>query len=141
MDYFGERLRAERKKLGLSQAELGDVGNVAKNAQLNYESGARKPDAAYLAAVAERGVDVLYVLTGRRELERGGDLSLEETEVLSAFRSMDLVGKAGLLGMVRGMRTQKSAARVAVGGDVGQVVDGDAKFAAPVNITVGKKRK
>lgn len=63
---IGERLRAERERLRLSQPELGVLGGVQKLAQINYEKDKRKPDAAYLAAVADAGVDVLYVLTGQR---------------------------------------------------------------------------
>lgn len=64
---LGERLREEREHLDCSQTELGGVAGVTKKAQINYEKGVRFPDARYLTAVAERGVDVLYVLTGRRE--------------------------------------------------------------------------
>ena len=67
MDTFGERLKQERDGLDCSQTDLGKTGGVTKQAQINYEKGVRFPDARYLAAVAERGVDVLYVLTGRRE--------------------------------------------------------------------------
>lgn len=34
--------------------------------QVNYESGKRSPDAAYLLAAFEAGVDVTYVITGKR---------------------------------------------------------------------------
>ena len=61
-----ERLREERIRLGLSQAQLGEIGGVQKQAQLKYEKGDRQPDARYLEAVAGAGVDVLYVLTGQR---------------------------------------------------------------------------
>jgi transcriptional regulator with XRE-family HTH domain len=61
-----ERLREERERLGLSQTEFGQIGGVKKVAQINYEKGVRQPDAAYLAAIAAAGVDVLYVLTGQR---------------------------------------------------------------------------
>lgn len=66
-----ERLRSERKRLGVSQTEFGEWGGVSKNAQANYENGSRNPDANYLAAVAKIGVDVNYVLTG----DRLGDVS------------------------------------------------------------------
>ena len=61
---IGTRLREERLKLGLNQASLGEIGGVKLFAQSNYENGKRKPNAEYLAAVAARGVDVQYVLTG-----------------------------------------------------------------------------
>ncbi|RRV10730.1 XRE family transcriptional regulator [Pseudomonas sp. v388] len=66
MSDIGSRLRQERKRLGLSQREIGQLGGVAANAQGKYESGERVPKADYLAALASIGVDVLYVLTDRR---------------------------------------------------------------------------
>ena len=66
MNSIGERLREERKRLGLSQDALCQIGGVQRRAQVNYEADERQPDAAYLAAVAAAGVDVLYVLTGQR---------------------------------------------------------------------------
>lgn len=64
MSGFGPRLREERERLGLTQRVFGDVGGVEPNAQGKYESGERTPRMDYLAAVAARGVDALYVLTG-----------------------------------------------------------------------------
>ncbi|MCD5985994.1 helix-turn-helix domain-containing protein [Pseudomonas sp. CDFA 610] len=66
MSDIGTRLKQERRRLGLLQRELGHFGGVAANAQGKYESGERVPRADYLAAIANVGVDVLYVLTGRR---------------------------------------------------------------------------
>jgi len=66
MNEIGERLRAERQRLGLNQEEFGTLGGVARNAQSHYEKGIRNPDSAYLSAVAKEGVDVQYVLTGKR---------------------------------------------------------------------------
>jgi transcriptional regulator with XRE-family HTH domain len=65
---LGNRLKAERKRLGLSQEALGARGGVATNAQGNYEGDKRTPDANYLAGVSAAGVDVLYVLTGQKTL-------------------------------------------------------------------------
>lgn len=85
---FGQRLKDERVRLGFSQADFGDALGVTKTTQFNYEKGARNPDAAYLAAAAELGVDVLYVLTGQRtpRLEEG--LSEREQAVLDNFRAL-----------------------------------------------------
>ncbi|MCI8210835.1 DNA-binding protein [Pseudomonas sp. S25] len=66
MKEIGKRLREERRRLGLSQRDLGLLGGVAANAQGKYEGGERAPRADYLAALARAGVDVLYVLTNRR---------------------------------------------------------------------------
>lgn len=64
---IGDRLKTERVRLDLSQSAFAEIGGVQKNAQVNYESGKRAPDASYLAAISAAGADVLYILTGRRE--------------------------------------------------------------------------
>ncbi|HRK67716.1 MAG TPA: S24 family peptidase [Hyphomonas sp.] len=66
LDDIGQRIRAERERIGLSQTELGAAGGVQKNAQHNYEGGKRAPDATYLAGIARVGCDVIYILTGER---------------------------------------------------------------------------
>lgn len=58
------RLKEERVRLGLNQADFGALGGVKKDAQLKYENGKRVPDSLYLSQLGEAGVDVLYVLTG-----------------------------------------------------------------------------
>lgn len=63
---IGSRLREERKRLGINQGKMGEVGGVGLFSQSNYETEKRKPDASYLSAVAEAGIDILYVLTGKR---------------------------------------------------------------------------
>lgn len=66
-DDIPTRLREERERLGLSQVEVGSFAGIDRKTQGNYESGKRSPDATYLGALAAQGVDVLYVITGRRE--------------------------------------------------------------------------
>lgn len=66
MTGIGLRLRQERNRLKLSQSALGSLGGVETNAQGNYESGARSPKADYLLRIAEAGVDINFVLTGKR---------------------------------------------------------------------------
>lgn len=66
MSNFHERLREERKRLGLNQTDFSAFAGVTTETQSNYERGSRKPDSEYLEAVAARGVDVGYLLTGTR---------------------------------------------------------------------------
>ena len=77
------RLKSEREKLKLNQAEFGAIGGVARNAQSHYESGKRLPDAGYLSAIADAGADVQYILTGiqSRALETDG-VSADERALL-----------------------------------------------------------
>jgi len=63
---FGNNLRVERVRLGLNQSDLAKIGGVSKATQVAYEADSTKPDASYLARITEAGVDVYWLLTGRR---------------------------------------------------------------------------
>ena len=86
MSVIGSRLRQERERLGLSQKAFGMIGGVEANAQGKYENGDRAPKADYLSRVAERGVDVLYVLTGSPTPTLMDNLSQVEEKVLVSYR-------------------------------------------------------
>ncbi|QLO43201.1 helix-turn-helix transcriptional regulator [Citrobacter freundii] len=90
----GERLKEERLRLGLSQAALGEIGGVRKQAQLNYEKGERNPDSAYLSAIAKFGADIQFIVTGIRSAE---SLSPDEKELINLFRQAPLAVKAAAL--------------------------------------------
>lgn len=85
---IGNRLREERERLGFSQTDLAALAGASKNSQYNYEKGERSPDTAYLVAVAAHGVDVLYVVTGERVPMKSDCLTVEEAELLLAYRVM-----------------------------------------------------
>ncbi len=72
----------------MSQKVFGEIGGVEANAQGKYESGGRAPKADYLSRVAERGVDVLYVLTGAATPIQWENLSQIEEKVLGDYRAM-----------------------------------------------------
>lgn len=69
---IGERLREIRTEMQLSQTEFAEIAaragvpGATRQSQANYEKGRQMPSAAYLAAIAEAGADVLYVVTGHR---------------------------------------------------------------------------
>lgn len=63
---IGSRLASERKRLGLTQVKLAEIGGVAVSAQSRYEVGKTVPDANYLHAFDKEGGDVLYVISGQR---------------------------------------------------------------------------
>lgn len=88
MSGIGFRLRQERERLGLSQKNFGEIGGVEANAQGKYESGGRAPKADYLSRVAERGVDILYVLTGMATPTQLDNLTQFEEKILGNYRAM-----------------------------------------------------
>ena len=69
---IGERLKEVREALALSQTEFAQIAERAgvpgatRQSQAKYEKGLATPGAAYLAAIAAAGADVLYILTGQR---------------------------------------------------------------------------
>ncbi len=63
---IGSRIREQRERLGYSQAEIAEKAGVTARSQRNYETGTRVPDAGYLATIAPLGIDINYVLNGRR---------------------------------------------------------------------------
>ncbi|MFM0209943.1 helix-turn-helix transcriptional regulator [Paraburkholderia sediminicola] len=100
MDAFPVRLKQERRRLGLNQAELANAGGVQKHAQLNYEKGLRYPDASYLAGIAEVGVDVLYLLTGRTSDPATLAFDRAEERLLAGYRELKPREKKGVLALV-----------------------------------------
>ncbi|WP_446901282.1 helix-turn-helix domain-containing protein [Burkholderia sp. YIM B11467] len=88
---FSKRLKEERQRLGLNQTAFASLGGVSKDAQLNYENGSRRPDSTYLEAVAAHGVDILYALTGQRDVT---SLSVDEGDLVRRYREAPAVVRA-----------------------------------------------
>jgi transcriptional regulator with XRE-family HTH domain len=63
---FGARLKEERRRLGCKQAEFAALVGTDVPKQSLYENNKRELRAAYLSRIAAAGVDVHYVITGRR---------------------------------------------------------------------------
>lgn len=92
---FGERLKEERGRLGMSQTQFAAVAGVGKTTQINYESGSRAPDVTYLAAVAKIGADVQYIVTGVRSTTA---LTQDEIDLLEHFRAAPIAVRAAAIG-------------------------------------------
>ena len=100
MSNFPLRLKQERRRLQMNQAEFGEAGGVRKQAQSNYEQGSRIPDASYLTRLAEIGVDVQYLLTGRTSDPGTLTLTGDEELLLAGFRELKLREQRGVLALV-----------------------------------------
>ncbi|WP_085631317.1 helix-turn-helix domain-containing protein [Pseudomonas sp. R16(2017)] len=98
---IGDRLKEERERLGLNQTDFAAKAGASKNSQYNYEKGERSPDASYLAAVAEQGVDVLYVVTGQRFAADEGTLSQDDLEIVLHVRALDAKDKEAVMRLLR----------------------------------------
>ncbi|MFS2114345.1 helix-turn-helix domain-containing protein [Herbaspirillum frisingense] len=142
MNTIGERLKAERARLGFNQTEFAGVGGVQRRAQVFYEQDERRPDAGYLLAVSRLGVDVQYVVTGTPSAQA---LTDDEALLLNGFRKLDLKNKARVLGVVEGaggldeqQAVTNAAPAATFHGTAGQQSTGG--IAVPQTINVGRKK-
>ena len=104
---IGARLREERERLEMTQEAFGRIGGVLKRALIRYEKNERMPDAAFLAAIAAAGADVLYILTGQRNPAAPAHrLTPDEQELLALFRAAPLAVKAAAIGALQGAAVQ-----------------------------------
>lgn len=116
MSSFGDRLKEERERLGLSQTVFAERAGTTRKTQFNYETNARRPDTDYIALAIEIGVDVAYVLTGNRGFE-APSLDAAESALLDSYRrcsadaKIHLIQTAALLsaGLGSGSQAQASA--------------------------------
>ncbi|EKS2238818.1 helix-turn-helix transcriptional regulator [Salmonella enterica] len=95
---LGSRLRDERKRLGMNQTEFVELIGVSRGSQVSYEADKKIPGGSYLASIEKVGIDVLYVLTGKRTPKPEGltTENPEEKALLENYRAMD---KAAQLNM------------------------------------------
>lgn len=63
---IGLRMKEERERLGLKQADYGRYGDWPVRTVSSWESGKTTPKAEFFADVQALGLDVHYIITGRR---------------------------------------------------------------------------
>lgn len=72
---IGSRLAQERRRLGLTQAELGGHAGLGRSVIAMIETGRSRLDlAALLALESKVGMDVAFVLSGRRAAVAAADM-------------------------------------------------------------------
>ncbi|MGF7149419.1 transcriptional regulator with XRE-family HTH domain [Sphingomonas zeicaulis] len=91
---WADRIRSERARCGLNQADFARAGGVARTSQVAYENGGTPPTIAYLLKLGEIGVDPVYILTGRR-MDFASDRL--DGELAASFNALDEEQKAILL--------------------------------------------
>jgi len=64
-DGFGERMRTERKRLGLTQEGLAERVGVRQQTVLQYEKGNTSPTLQFIYALHGIGFNMQYLLYGR----------------------------------------------------------------------------
>lgn len=93
----GNRLKEERERLGLSQAESGLAAGVSREMWGRYERGAL-PGGEVFIALGNTKFDVLYILTGQRSQPVAPQELLPEGDriLLNNFHAAPDVVRAGV---------------------------------------------
>ncbi|WP_338487326.1 helix-turn-helix transcriptional regulator [Pseudomonas trivialis] len=86
MKEIGRRLKQERQRMGLTLQRLAEIGGVTAAEQRRYELSESMPAADYLAALASHGMDVVYVVTGKKQAVV--NMSWEEAQALLDSRAI-----------------------------------------------------
>jgi len=146
----GARLRHERERLGLSQQTIATKCEVSHRTQGAWEKGEQFPNAEVLGHMAEIGVDVLFVVTGRRSEPIESTLTPQEVTLLDHYRKTAPARQSSLRDVAEALAqagvsasAQVASPHVVIGGDVHQQIEGGATFSAPVSFSFSsaKKRK
>jgi transcriptional regulator with XRE-family HTH domain len=99
---FGKRLADERRRLGLKQAEFAKLVGANVPKQSLYENDKRELRASYLARLPEVGVDVVYVLTGRRGEQ--GQVDQGASDLLTAYLALPVELQQATEALARALR-------------------------------------
>ncbi|HHT8411526.1 TPA: helix-turn-helix domain-containing protein [Neisseria meningitidis] len=107
---FGKRLKEERIKLGLNQAEAAEKCGFSREMWGKWERGENRPSSEKLFSFSKIGIDIDYVMHGRRgetAVMLSESLSAEEKELLTLFHEAAAADREMILMVAR--RAEKKA--------------------------------
>lgn len=88
---FGERLKEERKRIGLTQVQLAEKAGIKRVTQYLYEKEESHPNYRYLEALSRVGIDLQYLLFGVKESQKSLQLTPEAAREI--YKAVDIVGR------------------------------------------------
>ena len=94
---LGDRLREERLRMSLKQEELAEKAGISKNSLGAYELGRTPINAMLLLILQDLGVDIAYVMTGKRA---NGSLGTAEASLLSMVGKLSVRERAAVFNLV-----------------------------------------
>ncbi|MDK1288513.1 helix-turn-helix domain-containing protein [Pseudoalteromonas umbrosa] len=75
---IGSRLKEERERLGIKQDDFAALASAKRRTLVDWEKGVTSPTAVQLAQLAEVGVDIQYVLIGKKTASTYSDQTIVE---------------------------------------------------------------
>ncbi|WP_164276575.1 helix-turn-helix transcriptional regulator [Stenotrophomonas sp. B1-1] len=139
--HVGQRLKAERKRLGLSQTQIAEPFGMQRQTIQRYEAGKSSPTTEYLLAVEQLGINAGYVLTGRVE-----QMQALEQLLIARFRGATTDTQRAVLSVL-GIGDNSALQSSAVpgiqiyGGNVTHAQAGQTIHQDHMRIEVGSRRK
>jgi transcriptional regulator with XRE-family HTH domain len=109
---IGDRIKAEREKLGFNQDDFAEKGGVSRRSQIMYEQNKTEASAGYFTRIAEIGADVSYILTGVRSQIVQNVLGIENIDVLEDVKKPPIKVVARNLGELGVSEEDLSLARM-----------------------------
>ncbi|MDW5416811.1 helix-turn-helix transcriptional regulator [Iodobacter sp. CM08] len=126
-----ERLKEERKRLGLSQEMAANALGISVDSLYGYEKNKTNPPVSVLLPFSDLGADVLYIVTGQRS---SASLPEPEQQLITAFRSASAEGQSAILTTATALsgaapisKKPKSTTTQIFNGEVGQNISGGFK--------------
>lgn len=90
---IGDRLKTERERLGYTQTDFAALVGASKKSQIRWEHDESYPDAAALAAFAEAGADVLWIITGQKLGSTPPPIARSVRALIDNYEAADEAGK------------------------------------------------
>lgn len=90
---IGDRLKAERERLGFTQSDFAALVGASKKSQIRWEHDESYPDAAALAAFAAAGADVLWIITGQETGSSAPPVAPCVRALINNYEAADEAGK------------------------------------------------
>jgi transcriptional regulator with XRE-family HTH domain len=85
---LGERLRVERKRLGLTQDTAAEKLGVSRGTYFGYEKDLFVPSIAFLTTLTDTGFDAHFIVTGNKKLDSHEQLGVTMSDVDKAMGSL-----------------------------------------------------
>ncbi|WP_165009681.1 helix-turn-helix domain-containing protein [Neisseria yangbaofengii] len=100
--FSGNRLKEERKKLGLTQAQAAEKCGVSGRMWGDYERGISQPKTELFFRFEKAGIDVQYVMHGRHDSSaqmpsEKAELNRDEQAWLDVFRQLAPAARQSVL--------------------------------------------
>ena len=107
---FGNRLKEQRKKMGLTQADAAQKAGIERETWGKYERGVFMPSGDVLISFLSMGINVSDLFAAEEPFRQPETiLSAEEQELLTQFRQLNQDGKTAIFSMLFALLPKKAA--------------------------------